>query len=42
MSHLQLNASRRDVLRAAAAGAAIISLGSQAQSTWPTRPVSVV
>ncbi|NQW79727.1 MAG: tripartite tricarboxylate transporter substrate binding protein [Polaromonas sp.] len=42
MSHFQLNATRRDVLRAAAAGAAVISLGSQAQSTWPNRPVSVV
>ena len=35
-------ASRRSVLRAAAAGAASLSLGSYAQSSWPTKPVSVV
>ena len=34
--------SRRDVLRAVAAGAAFISLGSQAQSTWPVRPITVI
>lgn len=35
-------ASRRDILRAAAAGAATISLGSHAQAAWPTKPVTVV
>jgi tripartite-type tricarboxylate transporter receptor subunit TctC len=38
----QMNATRRDVLRVAAAGAAAVSLGSQAQSAWPSRPVTVV
>lgn len=35
-------ASRRDILRAAAAGAATLSLGSHAQSAWPTKPVTVI
>ncbi|MDO9406171.1 MAG: tripartite tricarboxylate transporter substrate binding protein [Polaromonas sp.] len=34
--------SRRDVLRAGAAGLAAMSLGSHAQSGWPTKPVTVV
>lgn len=35
-------ASRRDILRAAAAGAATLSLGSHAQSAWPAKPVTVI
>ena len=42
MTIFQTSASRRDVLRVAAAGAAAISFGSQAQSTWPTRPITVI
>ena len=42
MSHFELNASRRDVLRAAAAGAAALSLGAHAQSGWPAKPVNMV
>ena len=42
MSNFELNASRRDVLRAAAAGAAALSLGAQAQSAWPSKPVNLV
>ncbi len=34
--------SRRAVMRAAAAGLATLSFGSQAQSAWPSKPVSVV
>ena len=34
--------NRRDVLRAAAAGVAMLSLGSHAQSTWPNKPVTVI
>jgi tripartite-type tricarboxylate transporter receptor subunit TctC len=37
-----LNGSRRNVLRAAAAGLAALSLGSQAQSGWPAKPVTLV
>ncbi|MDP2257416.1 MAG: tripartite tricarboxylate transporter substrate binding protein [Polaromonas sp.] len=37
-----VNGSRRNVLRAAAAGLAALSLGSHAQSGWPTKPVTVV
>jgi tripartite-type tricarboxylate transporter receptor subunit TctC len=42
MTDFQSNASRRDVLRAAAAGAAVLSLGVQAQSAWPSKPVNLV
>jgi tripartite-type tricarboxylate transporter receptor subunit TctC len=42
MTDFQSTASRRDVLRAAAAGAAILSLGAQAQSAWPSKPVNLV
>lgn len=42
MTDFQLSASRRDVLRAAAAGAAVLSLGAQAQSAWPSKPVNLV
>ncbi len=33
---------RRDVLRAGAAGLAVLSMGSQAQSGWPVKPVTVI
>ena len=39
---LEFPASRRDVLRAAAVGVAAISLGSQAQSGWPVKPVTLI
>ena len=42
MNSIQLSPTRRDVLRAAAAGAALISIGSHAQSAWPTRPITVI
>jgi tripartite-type tricarboxylate transporter receptor subunit TctC len=42
MTDFQSTASRRDVLRAAAAGAAVLSLGAQAQSAWPSKPVNLV
>ena len=42
MNDFELNASRRDVLRAAAAGAAALSLGAHAQTGWPAKPVNVV
>lgn len=42
MSNFELNANRRDVLRAAAASAAALSLGVQAQSGWPSKPVNMV
>lgn len=42
-SSFDSNASRRDVLRAAAAGVAALSMGSsQAQPAWPAKPVNVV
>ena len=41
-SSFDLNASRRNVLRAAAAGVAAFSLGSHAQSGWPTKPVTMI
>ena len=34
--------SRRDVLRAGAAGVAMLSLGSHAQSAWPNKPVTMI
>ena len=34
--------SRRSLLQTAAAGAAAVSLGSHAQSTWPSKPVTLV
>lgn len=37
-----LAGSRRDVLRLAAAGLAGTALGSQAQSAWPSKPVTLV
>lgn len=42
MSHFNLNTNRRDVLRAAAAGAAALSLGAHAQTGWPAKPVNIV
>jgi tripartite-type tricarboxylate transporter receptor subunit TctC len=42
MNDFELNASRRDVLRVAAASAAALSLGVQAQSGWPSKPVNLV
>ena len=42
MPRFPMNASRRDVLRAAAAGAAALSMGAQAQSQWPAKPVTVI
>ncbi len=42
MNQFQINTSRRDVLRAAAASAAALSLGVQAQSGWPSKPVNMV
>jgi tripartite-type tricarboxylate transporter receptor subunit TctC len=38
----EVKASRRAVLRAGAASLAVLSLGSQAQSAWPIKPVTVV
>src|SRR5215203_3502069 len=40
--NLETNTSRRSVLRMAAAGAAVASLGSHAQSSWPSKPVTVI
>lgn len=37
-----LVASRRDVLRTGAAGLALLSMGGYAQSTWPSKPVTVI
>jgi tripartite-type tricarboxylate transporter receptor subunit TctC len=37
-----VNGSRRNVLRAGAAGLAALSLGSHAQSGWPGKPVTLV
>ena len=42
MNDFELNANRRDVLRAVAASAAALSLGVQAQSGWPSKPVNIV
>ena len=35
-------ASRRDVLRTAAASMAALSMGSYAQSGWPAKPVTMI
>jgi tripartite-type tricarboxylate transporter receptor subunit TctC len=40
MDHQTLN--RRDVLRAAVAGAALYSTAGHSQSTWPTKPVTMI
>ena len=34
--------NRRDVLRAGAASLAVLSVGSQAQSAWPAKPVTLI
>ena len=34
--------NRRDVLRAGAASLAVLSIGSQAQSAWPVKPVTMI
>ena len=39
---MTLSLNRRDVLRAAAASAASLSLGSRAQSAWPAKPVTMI
>ena len=39
---LAIKGTRRGVLRAGAAGLAMMSLGSQAQSSWPVKPVSMI
>ena len=38
----EMTAHRRNVLRAGAAGLAMLSLGSHAQSAWPGKPVTVI
>ncbi|MGE0099734.1 MAG: Bug family tripartite tricarboxylate transporter substrate binding protein [Hydrogenophaga sp.] len=40
MDHQSLN--RRDILRAAVAGAALYSTAGHTQSTWPTKPVTMI
>ena len=40
--NLEMNLSRRHILRAGTASAAMWSLGSYAQSGWPVKPVTVV
>ncbi|MES2189905.1 MAG: tripartite tricarboxylate transporter substrate binding protein [Pseudomonadota bacterium] len=39
---MDMMGNRRDVLRAGAAGLAAFSIGSHAQSAWPTKPVTVI
>ncbi|MES2840784.1 MAG: tripartite tricarboxylate transporter substrate binding protein [Pseudomonadota bacterium] len=36
------NFNRRDILRTAIAGAAVYSTGAYAQSTWPSKPVTMI
>ncbi len=38
----EMNTHRRQVLRAGAAGLGMLSLGSHAQSAWPSKPVTVI
>ena len=38
----EMTAHRRQVLRAGAAGLAMLSMGSHAQSAWPGKPVTVI
>ena len=38
----EVNTQRRNVLRAAGAGVALLSMGSHAQSAWPSKPVTVI
>ena len=42
MNNFEIEGSRRELLRAAAATVAVLSFGSQAQSSWPAKPVTVV
>lgn len=42
MTNSFLIPGRRDVLRLGAAGAALMAFGSQAQSTWPSKPVTLI
>jgi tripartite-type tricarboxylate transporter receptor subunit TctC len=42
MNSFETSTTRRGVLRAAAASVAVISMGGQAQSTWPSRPITVI
>ena len=37
-----MTGNRRDVLRGGAAGLALLSAGSYAQSTWPSKPVTMI
>lgn len=39
---MNMTGNRRDVLRGGAAGLAVLSMGSRAQSAWPAKPVTVV
>ena len=39
---LAMKTGRRDVLRSGAAAVAMFSLGSQAQSSWPAKPVTMI
>ena len=39
---LSIKGTRRDVLRTGAAGMAMMSLGSHAQSGWPVKPVNMI
>ena len=39
---LAIKGTRRDVLKAGAAGLAMISVGSHAQSSWPVKPVNMI
>jgi tripartite-type tricarboxylate transporter receptor subunit TctC len=40
--NLSFKGNRRDVLKAGAAGLAMVSLGSHAQSSWPVKPVTMI
>ena len=39
---LDMTGNRRDVLRGGAAGLALLSMGSYAESTWPSKPVTMI
>ena len=38
----EISGTRRSMLRAAAAGVAVLSLGGHAQSAWPAKPVTLI
>jgi tripartite-type tricarboxylate transporter receptor subunit TctC len=42
MTHFKTNSSRRQWMALTAAACAALSFGAQAQSTWPTKPVTLV